>query len=1375
MDKVKEYLHRSAEQDFGPAQADLGILLFMEKAYEKALQWLERAEQSQDPRALYHLGYMYETREGITDTVSTTISNERAIYCFKAAAERSNVLAQYRLGMHYCDGSLGLQRDPVKAMHFFRQAAHLGYPPAQRRLGVMYLEGLNIPSAIYHAQIQQQKDDGIARAWIEKAAFEGRDGQAYVLLGECYEKGRGIKDGANMSKALECYWQAAQIKGPHQINGFYAHAALLVSQGRYQEAYPSYVSASKLADQKLSTTLIADDLGVSAHRRRTAIGRLAQLMVARYSLHGWAGVPVDESRAFKILQQLANHDKEVGDEVDYWLAWCYDNDKGIDGECLDRKAMAFKYYLKAAKGDDVDSQAQVGKMFTRGIGTAENLNEAVTWYRKAAKKGHAAATYTLGILSIYHLHDIDKAIKYLERAIELGHIVAIDRLVELYQKLRAHPIAAPPAINGCSNMGSSSDMTRHISRANTILAIITRAAEKGNNPVAQRELGRLYSSAIGNPEDHQKAFNLFSKAASQNDGIATVMLGNFYEHGRSVAQDTDRALALYRKAISFGTETAFFAAAKLLHEREQFEEAYRCYTLAAENSKLRHTTTGKQARLMVARYILYNHVAAAANTKEEAFGALYALAAEEAFSPAYFWLGDCYHHGRGTAVDLLQAVRWYTDAAKEADNVEAMVRLASVFDHGVEGVVAPDDHLAFQYYSNAVRHGNAEAQYYLGMAYWRGRYDLPIDEVKATELFTESAQKGFGPSHWALGEMSYEKGFEDLALGSWDNGVKLGDHRSMRSLAQLLMTLLPKVTDDQDRQKQYGLAIMLFTDAANQGDAKSDLYLGRIFSSEAKDHQHKHRLLTERIMGDDEEEDDDDDYDEAQHDLQLVHYNLQKDKEEAAKFHLERAAAAGLVEAMYHAGEIWYEQGDFETAYPFYKEAAERGHTLARVMVARYKLSIPLPGLEVDLEGGFRELLDCAEQEECTLAYYSLGQCYELGLGTTANDDEALKWYHRSYEATTDPEAAFQIGSIEDRLGRHDHAATWYQLACRFSDHARAHYELGCYYLHNTASPHLEDAIRHLECAARQNDPDAMHKLGSLLLLDNKGIFGVEQQKRGLLWLEKAAVRCDHLPSLVLLGELYRTGKDYYPTTTDAMGLDTDRMVTVVPVQLDRAFDLFCQAAELGDMTAMLHVGTFYEYGLTMPVNVNEAKAWYELAQGAGAGWAAQFALARLLHRHFEDERLRAYYLFQSAAACAKTDEERRESKIYLYRYHLFGYHGGETDEQKQKTAMGMLLRYARHGEASVYYDVARAYEEGLGVPRPDLNLALEWYAHLERLANVLSPEQEKSLDRDLRQNITDALERLASIYRQKLAGTATLLARAEALEECAILGREHP
>lgn len=71
-DLAKQYLHKSAEQDFSRAQADLGIMLVKDHMYVEGLQWLERAEQAVNIHLVGCVG-------GIKLTYSVYIARSKSI------------------------------------------------------------------------------------------------------------------------------------------------------------------------------------------------------------------------------------------------------------------------------------------------------------------------------------------------------------------------------------------------------------------------------------------------------------------------------------------------------------------------------------------------------------------------------------------------------------------------------------------------------------------------------------------------------------------------------------------------------------------------------------------------------------------------------------------------------------------------------------------------------------------------------------------------------------------------------------------------------------------------------------------------------------------------------------------------------------------------------------------------------------------------------------------------------------------------------------------------------------------------------------------------------------------------------------------------
>ena len=125
---------------------------------------------------------------------------------------------------------------------------------------------------------------------------------------------------------------------------------------------------------------------------------------------------------------------------------------------------------------------------------------------------------------------------------------------------------------------------------------------------------------------------------------------------------------------------------------------------------------------------------------------------------------------------------------------------------------------------------------------------------------------------------------------------------------------------------------------------------------------------------------------------------------------LKKAAASEYVDAMYELA-VCYDRGrgikaDGGKAFNWYKKAADAGHADALVMVGRHYLSAE----EKDEEKAIECFLQ-AEENGNPKAMFSLGCCYELGLGVEEDSEIALEWYRKAAELG-DKDAI-------DKIGRH--------------------------------------------------------------------------------------------------------------------------------------------------------------------------------------------------------------------------------------------------------------------------------------------------------------------------------------------------------------------
>ncbi|ORZ01057.1 hypothetical protein BCR43DRAFT_469494 [Syncephalastrum racemosum] len=1317
--KAKEFYLSSALQEYALAQTALGSRLVDEASFDEGIRWLEMAAQKDNARALLRLSHLYENGIGVEP------NDELAAYYLKAAASRDYPAAQYRLALNYHFGRLVQQNDGEAERHLHR-AAEAGYPAAQRFLGLLYMEDLTprelktyamttpdmhgssdstrrrtesersttsivtnnsssgSSQSQRHALAQRRrKSNRTALDWFRHAAAQG-DVRAYVLVGSCYEDGRGVT--TDYETALEYYQKAAACPGTFQPAAQVAVGQLLQRMGRHAGAFEWFVRASK-------HPATSHDANAPSPVRR------AKLMVARYYLHGWAGAQHDMARGYKMLVDLAQ-DEHDG-YAHYWLGVCYD--EGIPDVCERDQGTAFTHFMLSANRGNVDAEFQVALMLSNGTGVPCDRTEAFQWYKNAAEKRHKMALYSLGLYYLKGLgnvpRDMGKARDCFEQAAELGVTDAMAQLAMIYLSQATHPV---PALDRARQQQQQQWRDKAI-------YWFRKGAHLGNH-IAQRELGKLHDAGLGVPQDYQIAFRLFEKAAGQKDALATLLLGSYYQNGHAVDKNAESALALYLEAANLGSPVAPFAAGQVYHTLSRFEEAYAQYRIAANDPRLAKSRIGKTSKLMMARYVL-SYVPSTLDdvspmkmgfTKSEAFEILHRLATEDHFTPSFYWLADCYQQGNGTCANSEEAVRWFTRSADETNDPEAMLKLAMLF------ALTADDAQALHYFQKSADQDHAEGQYQLGLAYWRGLYGLTSDTAMAVRWFTSAAQQRHGASHFAMGQMALENGDQDVAVAWWQKGADLGHAESMRAQAVMLM---------HDNEQELSRALQLLSEAAQLGDPESLVCLGRLYQAGTVP------------TANDEDEDDDTENAGQKHEDQLA----------MATAYFERAAQLGHVEAMFCTAQLWHAQQQYAAALEYYEQAANHGHLLSRVMRARYRLA-GLGGIKADPEAGYKELRDCAEMDHCIDAYNSLGQCHELGLGTQQDDQRALEWYLRSAEATQDAEAMFRVGRMyaQGRISTatdHDaEAVRWYHFAARTSNHARAQYHLGlfCLYGHSEkpANAHpstdiivmgeSEAAYQHFMEASLQNDCDAMFELGLLLLT------ALDRPQEGLEWLDRAA-QMEHAAAQRELGKLYHFGT-----------------ASVVRQDHAMAYDLFCRAAHQEDKEACLLLGIYHEHGIHVMADGELAREWYTVAVELGQDWwLAELQLALLLFQS-KDTRAEAHGLFQAALAHAPADTHRRTPALYLARYELYGWSPAEAHPER---AASWLLSMAEANDCRAYYDVAECFEHGRGLPR-DLRRALRWYERMVTAAEQVPRDEYDAIDQDFHDRVALACFKVAECYR---------------------------
>ena len=264
----------------------------------------------------------------------------------RAKAEKGDAQSQCVLGVSFYLGDLGVAKDEVEAVKWFRKAAAQNHAEAQFNLGVCYEKGHGVA-----------KDEAEAVKWYRKAA-EQNHAEAQNNLGVCYTNGRGVaKDEA---EAVKWYRKAAEqnlAKAQFNLGICYANGRGVAQD--YEEAVKWF---RKAAAQNHASAQCS--LGVCYVNGR--------------------GVAQDEAEAVKWYRKAAEQNEA---QAQCTLGACYANGRGVAQD----EAEAVKWYRKAAAQNFVFAQYLLGICYAKGEGVAKDEVEGYKWLLLAAGQGDEQA------------------------------------------------------------------------------------------------------------------------------------------------------------------------------------------------------------------------------------------------------------------------------------------------------------------------------------------------------------------------------------------------------------------------------------------------------------------------------------------------------------------------------------------------------------------------------------------------------------------------------------------------------------------------------------------------------------------------------------------------------------------------------------------------------------------------------------------------------------------------------------------------------------------------------------------------------------------------------------------------------------------------
>src|SRR6185369_7576941 len=102
------------------------------KDYKKSFELCKLSAEAGCALGLFATGFCYQYGHGVAK------NDQLALKCYLEASNKGNTKAQYSLGYVYCYGELGLQKDFVKSLEYYKKSSLQGSLDALNTLGTFY-------------------------------------------------------------------------------------------------------------------------------------------------------------------------------------------------------------------------------------------------------------------------------------------------------------------------------------------------------------------------------------------------------------------------------------------------------------------------------------------------------------------------------------------------------------------------------------------------------------------------------------------------------------------------------------------------------------------------------------------------------------------------------------------------------------------------------------------------------------------------------------------------------------------------------------------------------------------------------------------------------------------------------------------------------------------------------------------------------------------------------------------------------------------------------------------------------------------------------------------------------------------------------------
>jgi TPR repeat protein len=436
-----------------------------------------------------------------------------------------------------------------------RWSARFGSAESQYVMGERHVTGRGV-----------EADLELALEWFEKAAEQGHL-PSQMRLVELYEERDAEGDASRASHWLKA---AAEAGGPEAQYRFGRHLA----DAGESAAGAIWIEKAAEADHPAAQVVLARRLAWEEGGDRAEVIALLK----KAALQG------DPDGAFELARVAENGVVEMSDEeiskllldaaekdhagAQFAVAERYARGAGFDEDL----ETAVSWYRRSAEQGYAPAQEAMGVMFQAGRGVYPSPAEAVRWYRLAADQGRPAAQNQLGLMHAQGLVGDEETADRIEMLTasggdeeELKKLGAIaqannDRRAVEWYRIAIEQDFSPAMINLARLIESGRVPDAD---PDEVIALYRRAAELGN-PVGQSQMAVRYSQGKGVDQDATESLAMLEAAARGGHTPAQMSLAAAYLRGIGGEPDQAQAAFWYRTAVEAGVEEAVAPYASML-------------------------------------------------------------------------------------------------------------------------------------------------------------------------------------------------------------------------------------------------------------------------------------------------------------------------------------------------------------------------------------------------------------------------------------------------------------------------------------------------------------------------------------------------------------------------------------------------------------------------------------------------------------------------------------------------------------------------------------------------------------------------------------------------------------------------------------------